>query len=134
MVYSTMIQTYICSGSHYTFIGGRPFSSQKKSATPPATISNSFLLQIIKNVLNCAIINKKQFVKLLIIKTNKYLSYISEYIIMIIGKCYMCALCLVYGVQLACIVWDMRTNKDEYTKRLSNNHTIKQHIIIITVT
>jgi methylaspartate ammonia-lyase len=104
MVYSTIIQTYICSRSHYTFIGGRSFSSQKKSATPPATISNSFLLQTIKNVLDHTIINKKQFVKLLIIKTNKYLSYISESIIMIIGKCYMCALCLVYGVQRAILV------------------------------
>jgi len=104
MVYSTMIQTYMLSGSHYTFIGGCRSLWRKKSATPPATISNSFLLQIIKNVLDCAIIRIKQIYNYLIIRTNKYLSHIFENIIMIIGKCYIHALCMVYGVQRAILV------------------------------
>jgi len=99
-----MIQTYICSGSHYTSIGGRRLRSVFFLSTPPAKNSNSFLLPDHKNVLNCAIINKKQFVKLLIINTNKYLSYISEYIIMIIGKLYMSALCMTDGVQCAVLL------------------------------
>lgn len=104
MVYSAIIQTYICSGSHYTFIGGCRSLWRKKSATPPATISNSFLLQIIKNVLDHAIINKKQFIKLLIIKTNKYLSYISESITRIIGKIHTYNMYLNCGVQWAVLL------------------------------
>jgi hypothetical protein len=48
--------------------------------------------------------NKKHISNLLIIKANIYMSYIVVNLTMIIGKCYIHALCMVYGVQWPAIV------------------------------
>jgi hypothetical protein len=110
MIYSTIIQTYMYDGGDIHIIGGRHSLRNFFLSLPPVINSNSFLPQIIKNVLDCAIINKKHICNYQINKANIYLSHIFENIILIIGKCYMSALCLVYGVQLACSVHD-ETNK-----------------------
>ena len=104
MVYSTVIQTYMCDGGDMYIIGGRRWLPEKKSSTPPPINSNSFLLSDHKNVLNCAIINKKHISNYLINKANIKLSYISESITMIIGKLINRPLCLVCGVQRAILV------------------------------
>jgi len=94
----------MCDGGDMYIIGGRRWLPEKKSSTPPPINSNSFLLSDHKNVLNCAIINKKHISNYLINKANIKLSYISESITMIIGFLYMHAMCLVYGVQWPAIV------------------------------
>jgi hypothetical protein len=104
MVYSTIRQTYICSGSHCIYSWARIWQREFYCRPRLNKLMILFLHQNIKTVLDHAIINKKQFVKLLIIRTNKYLSYISENITLIIGKCYMSALCMTDGVQRAILV------------------------------
>ena len=86
MVYSTVIQTYMCDGGDMYIIGGRRWLPEKKSSTPPPINSNSFLLSDHKNVLNCAIIRIKRIYNYLINKANIYLSHIFENITLIIGK------------------------------------------------
>jgi len=99
MVYSAIGQTYMRSGSHYTFIGGRPFAAQKFLATPPAINNDSFLCLEAKNVSDHVIIRIKRIYNYLINKANIYLSHIFENITRIIGFLCMCDMCMVCGVQ-----------------------------------
>lgn len=89
MVYSIVRQTYMYDGSHYTICRGRRLAAEKFCRCPALVKKNSFTYRNIKSMLNYSIMNKKQLCKLLNIKTNKYLSHISESITIIIGLCIM---------------------------------------------
>jgi hypothetical protein len=86
MIYSTIIQTYMRSGSHLYTIEGRCLAAGKICRCPALVKKNSFAYWNIKNVSDHAIIIIKRIYNYLIIKANKYLSHIIENIIMIIGK------------------------------------------------
>jgi len=99
MVYSTIIQTYMRDGGDMYIIGGRCCLSEKFCRCPALINSNSFLPGNTKNVSDRVIIRIKRIYNYLINKANIYLSHIFENIIMIIGKCYIHALCMTDGVQ-----------------------------------
>lgn len=76
----------MCGGGDMYRIGGRRWLSEKFCRCPALINNNSFLLPDHKNVLDCVIINKKHICNYLINKANIILSYISENLIIIIGK------------------------------------------------
>jgi len=94
----------MCGGGRYTYIRGRCYRSESFLSMPPFINNDSFLCLEVKNVSDHAIMAKKHICNYLINKANIKLSYISENIIIIIGKLINRPLCLVCGVQLACIV------------------------------
>ena len=94
MAYSTMIQTYMCGGGHYTICRGRSSGSGNFCQRPPSLKKNSFIPGTQKTDSIMIYKTIKHIRKLLIYKAKIYLSCISENIIFIIGKCIMHDLCL----------------------------------------